>query len=73
MDNPRAIYFNDTVSVGYIRGAGLIEVVAQDPTMGSIFYVIHQEPARRRPSAAISSACVATCRGTRSACPASAC
>ena len=30
MDNPRAIYFNDRVSVAYIRGAGLIEVVAQD-------------------------------------------
>ncbi|HTH26102.1 MAG TPA: hypothetical protein VL919_13375 [Vicinamibacterales bacterium] len=45
MNNPRAIYFNDTVSVGYIRGAGLIEVMAQDPQMGSIFYVIHQAPA----------------------------
>lgn len=45
MDNPRAVYFNDTVSVGYIRGAGLIEVVAQDPKMGSIFYVINQLPA----------------------------
>ncbi len=45
MNNPRAIYFNDTVSVGYIRGAGLIEVTAQDPQMGSIFYVIHQAPA----------------------------
>jgi hypothetical protein len=45
MDNPRAIYFNDTVSVGYIRGAGLIEVTAQDPQMGSIFYAIHQVPA----------------------------
>jgi len=42
MDNPRAIYFNDTVSVGYIRGAGLIEVVAQDPKMGSIFYAVQQ-------------------------------
>src|SRR6188768_3578834 len=38
MNNPRAVYFNDSVSVGYIRGAGLIEVVAQDPKMGSIFY-----------------------------------
>ncbi|MEO7158745.1 MAG: hypothetical protein ABI039_14355 [Vicinamibacterales bacterium] len=45
MTNPRAIYFNDTVSVGYIRGAGLIEVVAQDPKMGSIFYVVREEPA----------------------------
>src|SRR6187402_542630 len=42
MDNPRAIYFNDTVSVGYIRGAGLIEVTAQDPKMGTIFYAINQ-------------------------------
>jgi len=45
MDNPRAIYFNDHVSVGYIRGAGLIEVVAQDAKMGSVFYVVHEEPA----------------------------
>lgn len=42
MDNPRAIYFNDRVSVGYIRGAGLIEIVAQDPAMGSIFYTINE-------------------------------
>ena len=45
MDNPRAIYFNDTVSVGYIRGAGLIEVVAQDANMGSVFYTVREEPA----------------------------
>jgi hypothetical protein len=45
MNNPRAIYFNDTVSVGYIRGAGLIEVTAQDPVMGSIFYTVREEPA----------------------------
>src|SRR6185436_1332361 len=46
MTNPRAVYFNDTVSVGYIRGAGLIEVVAQDPKMGSIFYTVREEPAQ---------------------------
>jgi hypothetical protein len=45
MNNPRAIYFNDAVSVGYIRGAGLIEVTAQDPTMGTVFYVVREEPA----------------------------
>lgn len=44
MHNPRAIYFNDTVAVGYIRGAGLIEVTAQDPRMGTIFYAINQVP-----------------------------
>lgn len=45
MANPRAIYFNDEASVGYIRGAELLEIVAQDPQLGSIFYVIHQETA----------------------------
>ena len=45
MDNPRAIYFNDRVSVAYIHGAPLLEIVAQDPTMGSVFYVVHQAPA----------------------------
>jgi hypothetical protein len=48
MTNPRAIYFNDYVSVGYIRGAGLLEIVAQDPVLGSIFYVIHQEAGAAR-------------------------
>ena len=47
MDNPRAIYFNDSVSVGYIRGAGLIEIVAQDAAMGSVFYSIHQVPVQQ--------------------------
>ncbi|HET9702550.1 MAG TPA: hypothetical protein VFP85_00865 [Vicinamibacterales bacterium] len=42
-ENPRAIYFNDEVAVGFIRGAGLLELVAQDPVLGSVFYVVHQE------------------------------
>jgi len=44
MDNPRAIYFNEVASVGYIRGAGLLEIVAQDAAMGSVFYTVRQEP-----------------------------
>ena len=47
MDNPRAIYFNDTVSVAYIRGAGLLEIVAQDNAMGSVFYAVHQAPVQQ--------------------------
>ncbi|HEX6214532.1 MAG TPA: hypothetical protein VFZ38_06930, partial [Vicinamibacterales bacterium] len=43
MTNPRAIYFNDEASVGYIPGAGMLEIVAQDGALGSIFYVIHQQ------------------------------
>jgi hypothetical protein len=42
--NPRAIYFNDTVAVGWIRGADLLEITAQDPRHGTIFYSIGQTP-----------------------------
>src|SRR5688572_1491541 len=38
--NPRAIYFNDTVSVGWVRGGDVLEVAALDPRQGVIFYAI---------------------------------
>lgn len=41
--NPRAIYFNDTASVGWIRGADLLEVTAQDPRHGTLFYTVDQK------------------------------
>ena len=41
--NPRAIYFNDTVSVGWVRGGEVLEFVAQDPTQGSVFYTLSQD------------------------------
>jgi len=40
--NPRAIFFNDTVSVGWVRGGPVLEFVAQDPKQGSIFYTLSQ-------------------------------
>lgn len=40
--NPRAIYFNDTVSVGWVRGGTILEVAAQDPAQGVIFYELAQ-------------------------------
>jgi len=36
--NPRALYFNDSVAVGWVRG-GLIEIAAQDPSQGTVFYL----------------------------------
>jgi hypothetical protein len=45
--NPRAIYFNDTVAVGFIRGGDLLEVSAQDPRQGTIYYTVAQSPAER--------------------------
>jgi hypothetical protein len=41
--NPRAVYFADTVSVGWVRGGRILEVVAQDPTQGVIFYELEQK------------------------------
>jgi hypothetical protein len=40
--NPRAIYFNDTVSVGWVRGGDLLEVAVQDPRQGVVFYALPQ-------------------------------
>lgn len=40
--NPRALYFNDAVVVGYIAGARFLEIAAQDPQNGVIFYTIDQ-------------------------------
>jgi hypothetical protein len=41
--NPRVIYFNDSVIVASVRG-GFIEVAAQDPELGAHFYTLLQQP-----------------------------
>jgi hypothetical protein len=38
-ERPRAIYFSDHVSVGWVPG-GMIEVAAIDPVLGPVFYAI---------------------------------
>jgi hypothetical protein len=40
--NPRALYFNDRAVVGYIPGARYIEIAAQDPEQGIVFYTVDQ-------------------------------
>ena len=42
MDNPRALYFNDSVAVGYVRGAPELEFAALDPRQGVVFYALDQ-------------------------------
>jgi len=37
-DHPRAVYFNDTVYVGYIPGSPILELVAIDSNLGTVFY-----------------------------------
>ena len=41
--NPRALYFNDDTSVGYVNGGDVLEVASVDPQQGVIFYTLDQE------------------------------
>ena len=47
---PRALYFNDEVSIGWVPGTPELEVMAVDPHKGAMFYVLpqdHEEDAAR--------------------------
>lgn len=45
--NPRAIYFNDTVSVGYVPEGTVLEIAATDPRQGVIFYTLDTQKTER--------------------------
>ncbi len=55
--NPRAIYFNDEVAVGYVRGSASMEVAAVDPVRGPIFYTFAADAAGK-PSLKRSETCL---------------
>jgi hypothetical protein len=40
---PRALYFNDSVAVGFVRGGDVLEFAAVDPKQGVIFYTLDQD------------------------------
>jgi hypothetical protein len=42
--NPRSIFFNDSVAVAWVRGEPYVEVAAEDPQRGTIFYTLNQTP-----------------------------
>jgi hypothetical protein len=42
--NPRAIYFNDNVALGWVRGGPVVEIAALAPEQGVVFYVLQQRP-----------------------------
>lgn len=46
-DNPRAIYFNDDVYVGYVPGGDVVELSAVDPEKGGIFYSLSQTETKK--------------------------
>ena len=43
--NPRALYYDQSVAVGYAPGAPLIEIAAHDPRQGVVFYTLDQAAA----------------------------
>src|SRR5215510_8806408 len=47
MHNPRAVYFTDSVAVGYVRGGTILEVASLDSRQGVVFYDLPQSPTVR--------------------------
>jgi hypothetical protein len=45
--NPRALFFNDRVALGWVRDAEIIEVAAHDAKEGMVFYTLDQRPVER--------------------------
>ena len=72
--NPRALFFNDRVALGWVRDGDVIEVAARDES--SRHRVLHARTARRcrqpalRSSSGSSNVWGVTWRAIRSACPA---
>jgi hypothetical protein len=44
--NPRSLFFNRSVVVGYIPGAPAIEIASHDPQQGIVFYTVDQSAAQ---------------------------
>src|SRR5437660_17348 len=45
--NPRALYFNDEVSVGTVPGGDVYELLALEPSHGMVFYTLNTKEADR--------------------------
>ncbi len=43
-DNPRSLFFNDEVYVGFVPGSSTLEVAAMDPKLGPVFFDFAQKP-----------------------------
>lgn len=61
-ETPRALYFSDDTYVGYVHG-GDIEVIACDPRLGPVFYVIGPPRPGRRPAVTRDASCL-SCHAT---------
>jgi hypothetical protein len=43
-ENPRSLFFNDEVYVGFVPGSSTLEVGAMDPNLGPVFFDFAQNP-----------------------------
>src|SRR5580700_7611383 len=41
--NPRSLFFNDSVAIAWLRGAWTVELAAEDPEQGVVFYTLDQQ------------------------------
>jgi hypothetical protein len=44
--NPRAVYFNDDVYIGWVPGGPILELSAADPAGAGVFYTLAQDPGK---------------------------
>lgn len=61
--NPRALFYNDDVYVGFIPDAPVMEISTADPVLGGVFYTLEQEKVRR-PKFVRSDDCI-SCHGAQ--------
>jgi hypothetical protein len=45
--NPRTLYYNDSVAVGWVHGGPIVELAAEDPKQGVIFFTLDQKPTEK--------------------------
>lgn len=63
--NPRAIYFNDDVYVGFVPRGDFLEIAAVDPVQGAVFYTLDQKKSANaviKPASSICLSCHETHR-----------
>lgn len=44
---PRALYFSDSVYVGWVQSGDFVEIASVDPQQGAVFYTVDQQPTKR--------------------------
>lgn len=46
-ENPRSLFFNDEVYVGFVPGSSTLEIGAMDPLLGPVFFDFEQNPEKQ--------------------------